>query len=48
MIGNKSIMKQLHELEYINSYKLHNIYVNEIVIMSSIIDQLPPSWKDFK
>ena len=27
---------------------MHNINMDEPIIVSSIIDKLPPSWKDFK
>ena len=44
-----SIMEQFNELERIlGHFKMHNMNVDEPVIVSSIIDKLMPSWKDFK
>jgi len=49
MVGNKSVMGQLYEIERIlNNYKQHNMNMDETIIVSSIIDKHPPSWKDFK
>ena len=49
MIDGKSIMDQMHEIEHIlNNFKQHNMHMDETIIVSSIIDKLPPSWKDFK
>jgi len=42
-------MEQMHEIEYIlNNFKQHNMLMDETIIVSSIIDKLPSSWKDFK
>ncbi|XP_012575611.2 uncharacterized protein [Cicer arietinum] len=49
MVDSKSVMEQRHEIEYIlNNYKQHKMHMDETIIVSSIIDKLPPSWKDFK
>ena len=49
MVDGKSIMEQMHEIENILShFKQHNMHMDETIIVSSIIDKLPPSWKDFK
>jgi hypothetical protein len=49
MVDSISVMEQLYELERIlNNYKQHSIHLDETIIVSSIIDKLPPSWKDFK
>src|ERR1044072_9035722 len=49
MVDSISVMEQLYELERIlNNYKQHNMHMDETIIVSSIIDKLPPSWKDFK
>lgn len=49
MVDDKSLMEQLYEIERIlNNYKQHNMNMDETIIVSSIIDKLPPSWKDFK
>ncbi|GAU30034.1 hypothetical protein TSUD_161200 [Trifolium subterraneum] len=49
MIDDRSVMEQMNELERIlNNYKQHNMNMDETIIVSSIIDKLPPSWKEFK
>ncbi|XP_073225656.1 uncharacterized protein [Cicer arietinum] len=49
MVDSKSVMEQMHEIERIlNNYKQHKMHMDETIIVSSIIDKLPPSWKDFK
>src|ERR1044072_4303672 len=49
VVDSISVMEQLYEFERIlNNYKQHNMHMDEIIIVSSIIDKLPPSWKDFK
>ncbi|XP_039140459.1 uncharacterized protein LOC120277669 [Dioscorea cayenensis subsp. rotundata] len=49
MIDGKSIMEQMHEIEHIlNNFKQHNMHMDESIIVSSIIDKLPPLWKNFK
>ena len=49
MVDGKPVMEQLYDIERIlNNYKQHNMHMDETIIVSSIIDKLPPSWKDFK
>ncbi|XP_073219592.1 uncharacterized protein [Cicer arietinum] len=49
MVDNKSVMEQMHETgRILNNYKQHQMHMNETIIVSCIIDKLPPSWKDFK
>ncbi|XP_073222528.1 uncharacterized protein [Cicer arietinum] len=49
MVDNKSVMEQMNEIERIlNNYKQHQMHMDETIIVSCIIDKLPPSWKDFK
>ncbi|KAF7821185.1 uncharacterized protein G2W53_026640 [Senna tora] len=49
MINGKSIMDQMHEIEHIlNNFKQHDMHMDESIIVSSIIDKLPSSWKDLK
>jgi len=44
MVDERPVIKQFCELERIlNHFSQHNLYMNEIVIVSSIIDKLPPS-----
>ena len=48
MVDNKSIMKQLTELERcLNHYNQHNFYTDEAIVVCSIIDKLLQSRKDF-
>ncbi|XP_021743406.1 uncharacterized protein LOC110709492 [Chenopodium quinoa] len=49
MIDSRPVMKQFHEIQRIlGSFRQHNINLDETFIVSSIIDKLPSSWKDFK
>ncbi|XLR35191.1 hypothetical protein S83_063091 [Arachis hypogaea] len=49
MVDGRSVMEQLHEIERIlNNFKQHNMHMDDTIIVSSIIDKLPPSWKEFK
>jgi len=49
MVENRPLMEQLHEIEHIlGNYKQLNMHMDEIIIVSFIIDKLPPSWKEFK
>ncbi|KAJ0013751.1 hypothetical protein Pint_21873 [Pistacia integerrima] len=49
MVHNRPIMEQLHEIERIlNRFKMHKMHMDETIIVSSIIDKLPPSWRDFR
>ncbi|XP_028762333.1 uncharacterized protein LOC114720797 [Neltuma alba] len=49
MLDGKSIMEQMHEIEHIlNNFNQHKMHMDESIIVSSIIDKLSPSWKDFK
>jgi len=44
-----SIMEQFNVLERIlGHFKMHNMNMDETIIVSSIIDKHPTSWKDFK
>jgi hypothetical protein len=49
MIDGRPVMEQLYELERIlNNFKSHNMNMDDCIAVFSIIDKLPPSWKDFK
>ncbi|KAL3534519.1 hypothetical protein ACH5RR_002980 [Cinchona calisaya] len=49
MIDGKSMIKQLSEIDRIlNNIKQHNLNIDESIIVSSMIDKLPPSWRDVK
>lgn len=49
MIDSRGIMDQFHELQrMIENFKQHNINVDDTFIVSSIIDKLPPGWRDVR
>lgn len=49
MVDNKPIMEQLHEIQHILSqFQQKDMNMDESIVVSSIIEKLPPSWKDFK
>ncbi|KAL3534706.1 hypothetical protein ACH5RR_003167 [Cinchona calisaya] len=49
MVDGKLVMEQLYEIEnLLNNFKQHKMNMDETIIVSSIIDKLSPSWKDFK
>ena len=49
MVDNKLIIDQFHEIQRIlNHCKLKKLNMDEDVIVSAIIEKLPPSWKDYK
>ena len=49
MVDNKSVIDQLHEMQHIlNQFKIKNMNMDESIVVSSVIDKLPPSWKDYK
>ena len=49
MIDNKSVMEQFRDIEkLLNHFKQYDMKMDNTIVVSSIIDKLPPSWKDFK
>lgn len=49
MVDNKSVIDQLHDIQHIlNQFKIKNMNMDESIVVSSVIDKLPPSWKDYK
>ncbi|GJZ63173.1 hypothetical protein Tco_0619594 [Tanacetum coccineum] len=49
MVDSRSVMEQYHELlRILGKYTQHGLFMDESILVSSIIDKLPPSWKDFK
>ena len=49
MVENRSVMEQYHELlRVLGQLTLHGINLDENFAVSSIIDKLPPSWKEAK
>ncbi|GJY87214.1 zinc finger, CCHC-type containing protein [Tanacetum coccineum] len=49
MVDSRPVMEQYNELLWIlGQYTQHGLKMDESIFVSSIIDKLPPSWKDFK
>ncbi|GJT62680.1 zinc finger, CCHC-type containing protein [Tanacetum coccineum] len=49
MVDSRSIMEQYNELiRILGQYTQYGLKMDESIYVSSIIDKLPPSWKDFK
>jgi len=49
MVEERSVLDQLHEIQRILShFKQHKMHMDESIIVSYIVDKLPPSWKDTK
>nr|GEV53409.1 zinc finger, CCHC-type [Tanacetum cinerariifolium] len=43
------VMKQYHELlRILTQYTQHGLFMDESILVSSVMDKLPPTWKDFK
>ncbi|GKC54052.1 hypothetical protein Tco_1076797, partial [Tanacetum coccineum] len=49
MIDSRPVMEQFNELlRIIGQYTQHGLKMDESISVSSVIDKLPPSWKNFK
>ncbi|CAM8905678.1 unnamed protein product [Rhodiola kirilowii] len=49
MVDSIPVMEQYNELMCIlGQFTQHNMKMDDSILVSSIIDKLPPSWKDFK
>ncbi|GJW15968.1 hypothetical protein Tco_0020101 [Tanacetum coccineum] len=49
MVDSRPVMKQYNKLlRILGQYTQHGLKMDESISVSSIIDKLPPSWKDFK
>ncbi|GKC60230.1 zinc finger, CCHC-type containing protein [Tanacetum coccineum] len=49
MVDSRPVMEQYNELlRILGQYTQHDLKMDESISVSSIIDKLPPSWKDFK
>ncbi|KAK2999645.1 hypothetical protein RJ639_023181 [Escallonia herrerae] len=49
MIDGRSIMEQFNEIKSIlDRYSQHKLALDEFIVVTSIIDKLPPSWKNFR
>ena len=48
-VDNRLVVEQYNEIWHIlDQFNQHNMKIDESIIVSSIIDKLPPSWKDYK
>lgn len=49
MVDSRSVMEQFNEiLRILGQFAQHGLKMDESISVSSVIDKLPPSWKDFK
>ncbi|GJY60505.1 zinc finger, CCHC-type containing protein [Tanacetum coccineum] len=49
MVDSRPVMEQFSELlRILGQYTQHDLKMDESISVSSVIDKLPPSWKDFK
>ncbi|GKC31180.1 hypothetical protein Tco_1038474 [Tanacetum coccineum] len=49
MVNSRLVMEKFNELLTIfRQYTQHGLKIDESISVSSVIDKLPPSWKDFK
>nr|GEV88101.1 zinc finger, CCHC-type [Tanacetum cinerariifolium] len=49
MVDSRPVMEQYNELlRILRQYTQHGLKIDESISVSSIIEKLPPSWKDFK
>ncbi|GKA75584.1 hypothetical protein Tco_0781962 [Tanacetum coccineum] len=49
MVNSRPVIEQFNELlRILGQYSQHNLKMDESMYVSSVIDKLPPSWKDFK
>ncbi|KAK3023731.1 hypothetical protein RJ639_042741 [Escallonia herrerae] len=49
MVDDMSVMEQFNEIKSIlDRYSQHKLALDEFIVVTSIIDKLPPSWKNFR
>ncbi|CAM8997300.1 unnamed protein product [Rhodiola kirilowii] len=49
MVDSRPVMEQFHEIQRIlGQFAERNLKMDEYISVSSIIDKLPPAWKDFR
>ncbi|CAM8990003.1 unnamed protein product [Rhodiola kirilowii] len=49
MVDSRPVMEQFHEIQRIlGQFPQRNLKMDEAISVSSIIDNLPPAWKDFR
>ena len=49
MVDSRPIVEQFNEIMHIlDQFTQHNMKMDDSISVSSIIDKLPPSWKDYK
>ncbi|CAM8962466.1 unnamed protein product [Rhodiola kirilowii] len=49
MVDSRPVMEKFHEIQHIlRQFAQQNLKMDEAISVSSIIDKLPPAWKDFR
>ncbi|CAM8976324.1 unnamed protein product [Rhodiola kirilowii] len=49
MVDSRQVIEQFHEIQRIlGQFAQRNLKMNESISVSSIIDKIPPAWKDFR
>lgn len=49
MVDGRPIMEQFYEVEDLyNSFNQYGLHMDETIVVPSVIDKLPPSWKEIK
>ena len=49
MVDFRPVMEQYNELlRILGQFEQHKMQMDESIVISNVIDKLPPSWKDFK
>ncbi|CAM9000447.1 unnamed protein product [Rhodiola kirilowii] len=49
MVDSRPVMEQFHEIQHIlGQFAQRKLKMDEAISVSSIIDKLPPAWKDFR
>ncbi|CAM8900205.1 unnamed protein product [Rhodiola kirilowii] len=49
MVDSRPVMEQFHEIQRIlGQFAQQNLKMDEVISVSSIINKLPPAWKDFR
>lgn len=49
MVDGRLVMKEFHKIQDIlGNFRQHNINNDETFMVSSVIDKLPPSWKEVR
>ena len=49
MIDSRLVVEQFHEIMHIhNQFNQYKMHMDDSIIVSAIMDKLPPSWKEYK